>query len=116
MLYAKEWGCTTHYGDADADARLRAGHSDWCAREEWFHNASAGCRFMVKVLGTRRIGHRRAIRHDRVCGLGEEERWFALSARVHFARVCLVVAPDTEDPAHRKPHVGVGNFDGNLGR
>jgi len=46
MLYAKEWGCTTHYGDADADARLRAGLSDWCAREEWFANASAGCRFM----------------------------------------------------------------------
>ena len=46
MLYAKEWGCTTHYGDAEADAQLRGGLSDWCARESWFAAATADCRFM----------------------------------------------------------------------
>ena len=32
MLYAKEWGSTSHYGDAEADARLRADLKDWCVR------------------------------------------------------------------------------------
>jgi len=36
VLYAKEWGSTLYYGDADADARLRADLSDWCVREPWF--------------------------------------------------------------------------------
>ncbi len=46
VVYAKEWGSTTHYGDAEADARLRAGLGDWCARESWFAGAQADCRFM----------------------------------------------------------------------
>ena len=46
VVYAKEWGSTTHYGDAEADARLRAGLGDWCARENWFAGAQADCRFM----------------------------------------------------------------------
>jgi len=46
VLYAKEWGSTSHYGDAEGDARLRAGLSDWCARESWFAGARADCRFM----------------------------------------------------------------------
>jgi N-acetylornithine carbamoyltransferase len=36
VLYAKEWGSTLYYGDADADARLRADLLDWCVREPWF--------------------------------------------------------------------------------
>ena len=36
----------THYGDAEADARLRAELSDWCAKESWFAGAAADCRFM----------------------------------------------------------------------
>jgi N-acetylornithine carbamoyltransferase len=36
VLYAKEWGSTLYYGDADADARLRADLVDWCVRERWF--------------------------------------------------------------------------------
>ena len=36
MLYAKEWGATTYYGDIEADLRLRADLSDWRVREPWF--------------------------------------------------------------------------------
>jgi N-acetylornithine carbamoyltransferase len=46
VLYAKEWGSTTHYGDAAADAALRANLSDWCVREDWFGAAAADCKFM----------------------------------------------------------------------
>ena len=46
VLYAKEWGSTAHYGDAAADAALRAGLTDWCVRESWFDGADPACRFM----------------------------------------------------------------------
>src|SRR5882672_7050832 len=46
VVYAKEWGSTSHYGDGEADARLRAGLGDWCARESWFAAARNDCRFM----------------------------------------------------------------------
>jgi N-acetylornithine carbamoyltransferase len=46
VIYAKEWGCTAHYGDSEADAALRAGLSDWCVRPGWFEGASPDCRFM----------------------------------------------------------------------
>jgi N-acetylornithine carbamoyltransferase len=46
VLYAKEWGSTAHYGDAHADAQLRAGLKDWCVREDWFTGASPGARLM----------------------------------------------------------------------
>lgn len=46
VLYAKEWGSTTHYGDGAADAALRAGLQDWCVRESWFAGADPACRFM----------------------------------------------------------------------
>lgn len=46
VLYAKEWGSTTHYGDAEADARLRAGLLDWCVRNDWFATAASDCRLM----------------------------------------------------------------------
>jgi N-acetylornithine carbamoyltransferase len=39
VLYAKEWGSPLHYGDAEADARLRAGLTDWCVGERWFTDA-----------------------------------------------------------------------------
>ena len=41
VLYAKEWGTTTYYGDAEADSRLRADLSDWCVRERWFAGRTA---------------------------------------------------------------------------
>jgi N-acetylornithine carbamoyltransferase len=46
VIYAKEWGSTRHYGDADSDARLRAGLTDWCVRESWFDAAQPAARLM----------------------------------------------------------------------
>lgn len=46
VLYAKEWGSTTHYGDSAGDAALRANLTDWCVREDWFAGAAADCKFM----------------------------------------------------------------------
>ncbi|MGQ0385198.1 MAG: N-acetylornithine carbamoyltransferase [Gammaproteobacteria bacterium] len=45
-VYAKEWGSTVHYGDAEADARMRAGLGDWMVRESWFAKAAPGCHLM----------------------------------------------------------------------
>jgi N-acetylornithine carbamoyltransferase len=46
VLYAKEWGSTQYYGDAEADSRLRAALSDWCVRELWFAGAVPGAKLM----------------------------------------------------------------------
>ncbi|HTX25042.1 MAG TPA: N-acetylornithine carbamoyltransferase [Steroidobacteraceae bacterium] len=46
VVYAKEWAATECYGDAEADARLRARLLDWCVRESWFARAAPGCRLM----------------------------------------------------------------------
>ncbi len=46
VIYAKEWGSTTHYGDAEGDARLRAGLADWCVRSDWFATTAPDCRLM----------------------------------------------------------------------
>ena len=45
VLYVKEWGATSCYGDAAADARLRAALSGWCVRNDWFATAPQ-CRVM----------------------------------------------------------------------
>jgi N-acetylornithine carbamoyltransferase len=46
IVYAKEWGSTSHYGDAEGDARLRAGLKDWCVCEDWFADARPEARLM----------------------------------------------------------------------
>ena len=46
VLYAKEWGSTTHYGDVEGDAHLRSHLSDWCVRGDWFASAAPDCKFM----------------------------------------------------------------------
>jgi N-acetylornithine carbamoyltransferase len=46
VVYAKEWGSTTHYGDTAGDAALRANLTDWCVRESWFSRAATDCKFM----------------------------------------------------------------------
>jgi N-acetylornithine carbamoyltransferase len=46
IIYAKEWGCTTHYGDETADAALRRRHNGWCVRDDWFATAASDCRLM----------------------------------------------------------------------
>jgi N-acetylornithine carbamoyltransferase len=46
VVYAKEWGATAHYGDADADARLRANLKDWCVGERWFETTLPDAKLM----------------------------------------------------------------------
>jgi N-acetylornithine carbamoyltransferase len=46
VVYAKEWGSTLHYGDADADARLRADLKEWCVRESWFSESLPDAKLM----------------------------------------------------------------------
>jgi len=46
VVYAKEWGSTTHYGDADGDARLRRSLTSWCVRNDWFEKTARECRLM----------------------------------------------------------------------
>ncbi len=46
VLYAKEWGTTAHYGDHQADAKLRADLADWCVRERWFAGARPDAKLM----------------------------------------------------------------------
>jgi len=46
VVYAKEWGCTSHYGDAAADAALRAELIDWQVRERWFAASDPACHLM----------------------------------------------------------------------
>jgi N-acetylornithine carbamoyltransferase len=46
VIYAKEWGTTTYYGDSEADSRLRADLSDWCLREKWFAGAAPDAKLM----------------------------------------------------------------------
>jgi N-acetylornithine carbamoyltransferase len=46
LVYAKEWGSTAHYGDAAADARLRADLKEWCVGEPWFAAAEPHAKFM----------------------------------------------------------------------
>jgi N-acetylornithine carbamoyltransferase len=46
VIYAKEWGSTTYYGDPEGDARLRSGLLDWCVRKEWFDQTAQDCRLM----------------------------------------------------------------------
>ena len=46
VLYAKEWGSTSHYGDVEGDARLREELTDWCVRESWFREAQKGAKLM----------------------------------------------------------------------
>jgi N-acetylornithine carbamoyltransferase len=46
IVYAKEWGATSCYGDAQGDARLRGELTGWCVRNDWFTRTAADCRLM----------------------------------------------------------------------
>ncbi|MEO8064974.1 MAG: N-acetylornithine carbamoyltransferase [Pseudomonadota bacterium] len=46
VVYAKEWGATQSYGDAEADSRLRSSLADWCVRDTWFSRAAVDCKLM----------------------------------------------------------------------
>ena len=46
IIYAKEWGSSTHYGDEAGDAQLRRAHQHWCVRNDWFLHSAPACRLM----------------------------------------------------------------------
>ncbi len=46
VLYAKEWGSTQHYGDAEGDSRLRTDLKEWCVDESWFTHSRADAKLM----------------------------------------------------------------------
>jgi len=46
VLYAKEWGSPQHYGDAEAESRVREYLGDWCIKESWFKHTGPNCHFM----------------------------------------------------------------------
>jgi len=46
VVYAKEWGCTAHYGDEAQDLKARAKLKDWCLNESWFEGARGDCKLM----------------------------------------------------------------------
>jgi N-acetylornithine carbamoyltransferase len=46
VLYAKEWGCTSHYGDAGVDATLRSSLGNWEVTDNTFNGAASDCKLM----------------------------------------------------------------------
>ncbi len=46
VVYAKEWGCTSHYGNTETDRALRSKLADWCVRNSWFERTATDCRLM----------------------------------------------------------------------
>ena len=46
VLYAKEWGSPQHYGDNEAEARVREYLGDWCVKDSWFKTTDPNCHFM----------------------------------------------------------------------
>jgi N-acetylornithine carbamoyltransferase len=46
VLYAKEWGSPQHYGDNEAEARVREYLGDWCVKDSWFKSTDPDCHFM----------------------------------------------------------------------
>jgi N-acetylornithine carbamoyltransferase len=72
VLYAKEWGSPRHYGNAEAEAVLRASLGDWTVREGWFERADPACRFMHCLPVRRNVavadevldGPRSVVRHE----------------------------------------------------
>lgn len=55
VVYAKEWGSPQHYGDNDAELRLRQPLTDWCVNESWFKNADPNCHFMHCLPARRNV-------------------------------------------------------------
>ncbi len=45
-IYAKSWTAPSCYGDAEAEAALRAPLRGWCVDESWFARSQADCRFL----------------------------------------------------------------------
>ena len=101
--------------DADAvavDAIVRLGHRDVAPAALERHDQLD---LVMHVLGQRRIGHRAAVRHDRVGRLGEEERRLA-HVLPHLLDVLDIIAADAPQAADRKQLIGAGNGENGLRR
>lgn len=46
VVYAKEWGSPQHYGDNEAESRVREYLGDWCIKDSWFKTTDPNCHFM----------------------------------------------------------------------
>jgi len=46
VIYAKEWGSPQHYGDVEAESRMREYLNDWCVKDSWFKNTAEDCHLM----------------------------------------------------------------------
>jgi N-acetylornithine carbamoyltransferase len=46
IVYAKSWSSTAHYGDDQADRKVRENLLHWCVDDSWFDNAKPDSRFM----------------------------------------------------------------------
>jgi N-acetylornithine carbamoyltransferase len=55
VIYAKEWGSPHHYGDHEAEIRLREYLSDWCVKDSWFKTADPDCHFMHCLPARRNV-------------------------------------------------------------
>jgi N-acetylornithine carbamoyltransferase len=55
VIYAKEWGSPLHYGDHEAELRLRESQGDWCVKHSWFKNADPNCHFMHCLPARRNV-------------------------------------------------------------
>jgi ornithine carbamoyltransferase len=55
VIYAKEWGSTAHYGNAEADARARAQHADRCVRDTWVSRAAVDWKLKHCLRGRRNV-------------------------------------------------------------
>ena len=72
VVYAKEWGSTAHYGDTEADLKLRASLTDWCVRERWFDGAAKDAKLMhclpvrrnVAIADEMLDGPRSVVKHE----------------------------------------------------
>ena len=55
VIYAKEWGSPQHYGDNEAETRLREDLNDWCVKDSWFKTADPASRFMHCLPARRNV-------------------------------------------------------------
>jgi N-acetylornithine carbamoyltransferase len=55
VLYAKEWGSTRHYGNADADLALRTDLASWMVDDSWFAGSDVNCHFMHCLPARRNV-------------------------------------------------------------
>jgi N-acetylornithine carbamoyltransferase len=103
VVYAKSWGSPAAYGDAEAEAALRAPLRPWCVREEWFAGAAPAAHFMHCLPVRRNVvvadevldGPRSVVVHQ------AENRMWAQMAVLH--RMLAGVRRPSPRPAYASP-------------